>query len=171
MGILKSQRPSMTTLQYHAAAEPTFETLCLRELHDGSPTVCRRRLDAEHRPDQALVDAAVLERNVPVLGRRHKSFVGEAAARGKRGHVEPAKTAVEVGARLLGREALQLLDGRRQRMDRVRKLVAAALDPRVDVDRLPLRPKLVRRKLDVRSHRAAEAKAAEKGVVEGEHGP
>ena len=117
------------------------------------------------------MDAAVLERNVPVLGRRHKSFVGEAEARGKRGHAKPAQAAVEAGARLLGREALQLLDGRRQRMDRVRKLVAAALDPRVDVDRLPLRPKLVRRKVDARSHRAAEAKAAEKGVVEGEHGP
>jgi hypothetical protein len=50
-------------------------------------------------------------------------------------------------------------------MDRVRESVAAALDPRVNVDRLPLRPKLVRCKLDVRRHRAAEAKIAQERVA------
>ena len=117
------------------------------------------------------MDAAVLERNVPVLGRRHKSFVGEAEARGKRGHAKPAQAAVEAGARLLGREALQLLDGRRQRMDRIRKFVAAALDPRVDFFRFELIPKLLGPKLDALRHRAAEAKAAQDGVVYDEHGP
>ena len=102
---------------------------------------------------------------------RHKSFVGEAVALDKLVHLEPAQTAVEAGARLLGREALQLLDGRRQRMDRIRKFVAAALEPRIDFFRIELIPKLLGPKLDALRHRAAEAKAAEKGVVEGEHGP
>jgi len=156
---------------YHAAAELTFENLCLREFRNDSPIVGRRRFDAEHRADEAVVYAAVLERNFPVLGRAHKGLVGEAAARGKRGHAKPAQAAVEAGARLLGREALQLLDGRGQRMDRVRKSVAAVLVPRVNVDRVPLRPKLVRCKLDALRHRAAEAKVAQERVVEGEHRP
>jgi hypothetical protein len=152
-------------------SELTFEDLCLREFRDDGPIVGRRGFDAEHRPDEALVDAAVLERNSPVPGRAHKGLVGEAAARGKRSNAKPAEAASEAGAQLLGREALQLLDGRRQRMDRVREFVAAALVPRVNVERLPLHPKLVRRKLDARRHHPAAAKAAQERVVGDEHGP
>ena len=117
------------------------------------------------------MDAAVLERNVPVLGRRHESFVGEAAARGKRGHAKPAQAAVEGGARIIGLQALHFHEGRRQRMDCVRESMAAVLDPRVDFFRVELIPKLRGPKLDALLHRAAEAKAAQDGVVYDEHGP
>ncbi len=50
----------------------------LREPQEDGAVVGRRRLDAQDGADEALVDAAVLQRNVPFLGRAHKGAVGEA---------------------------------------------------------------------------------------------
>jgi len=55
-------------------------------------------------------------------------------------------------------------------MDRICESVAASLVPRVNVDRLPRYPKLVRRKLDVRRHRPAEAKVAQDCIQKDVHG-
>ncbi len=146
-------------------------TLCLRKFRDDSPVVGRRRLDAQHGADEAHVDAAVFQRKAPVLGRANKGALGEAEARGKLVHAQPAQAAVEAGARLLGREALQLLDRRGERVDGVGVLVACALHPCVDVDRLPLRLKFVRPKLDALGDLAAEANVSQDGVIEDEHRP
>jgi len=72
----------------------------LREPQEDGAVVGRRRLDAKDGADEALVDAAVLQRKAPLLGRAHKGTVGEAEARGKLGHAKPAQAAVEAGARL-----------------------------------------------------------------------
>ena len=97
----------------------------LRKLHNYNVVVGRRRLNAEHSAD-------VLHLNVPFLGRTHKGALGEAEARGKLGHDKPAQAAVEAGARLLVREALQRHDCRGERVDGVGVLVAAAFHPYVD---------------------------------------
>ena len=106
----------------------------LREGRDLGPVVGRGRLNAQHRADEALADAAVLHRRAPVLGGAHERPVCEAAAREELGHVKPIKAAPEESPlRVLG-QALELLDGRRQRVDRVGKSVAALLDPLLNRD-------------------------------------
>jgi len=149
-------RPTAPAVLQEAAGAPHRLRLAgvLRECRDLGPVVGRGRLNAQHRADEALADAAVLHRRAPVLHRRapvlggaHERPVREAAAREELGHVEPIEAAPEEEEEeeeeslfkadavneeerfllVLG-QALELVDRTRECMNGICKTVATGSD-------------------------------------------